>query len=114
MKIQLEQEIEEKRKLLELEQEKKREAGMDVADAPTSGTNGDSANVAQDVDWAFIVHCSYNPLLQDTCMSVVDSYIGTLIVVPQSISLQSVICSFLLIPPLQGFMLHAQITPLIL
>ena len=54
---------------------KKREVGMAVAEAPTFDTNGDSANVAQDVDWAFSVHCSYNPLLQDTCMSVVDSHV---------------------------------------
>ena len=54
---------------------KKIEAGMDVAEAPTFGTNVDLANVAQDADWAFSVHCSYNPLLQDTCMSVVDSHV---------------------------------------
>ena len=48
---------------------------MAIAEAPTSGTTADSANVAQDADWAFSVHCSYNPLLQDTCMSVVDSHV---------------------------------------
>lgn len=48
---------------------------MVVAEAPTSGINGDSAIVAQDANWEFSVHCSYNPLLQDTCMFVVDSHV---------------------------------------
>ena len=93
---------------------KKREAGMAVAEAPTSDTNGDSANVAQDADWAFSVHCSYNPLLQDTCMSVVDSHVwyfdsGA----SNHITLQRDM-SLLLIVPLQGVLFRAQITPLIL
>ena len=53
---------------------KKKEAGMAATtEAPTTGSKSESANVAQDADWAFTVHCSYNPLLHDTCMSIVDS-----------------------------------------
>ena len=44
---------------------------MAVADASPSTT--ESANVVQDTEWAFSVQCSYDTLLHDSCMSVVDS-----------------------------------------
>ena len=50
---------------------KKKEANIAIVDA--SPSNAKSANVVQDSEWAFIVQCSYNPLLHDACMSVVDS-----------------------------------------
>ena len=50
---------------------KKKEAGMAVAEASPSTT--ESANVVQDTEWAFSAQCSYDPLLHDSCMSVVDS-----------------------------------------
>ena len=55
---------------------KKKEAGMAATtEAPTTNSKSESANVAQDADWAFTVHCSYNPLLHDTCMSIMDSHV---------------------------------------
>ena len=49
---------------------KKKEANIAVVDA--SPSNAKSANVVQDAEWAFTVQCSYNPLLHDACMSIVD------------------------------------------
>ena len=43
-----------------------------MALANTSPSYLEFANVVQDADWAFIVQCSYDPLLHDSCMSVVD------------------------------------------
>ena len=42
-----------------------------VANASPSST--ESINVVQDIDWAFNAQCNYDPLLHDSCMSVVDS-----------------------------------------
>ena len=47
---------------------------MAVAEASPSTT--ESANVVQDTEWAFSAQCSYDPLLHDSCMSVVDSDVG--------------------------------------
>ena len=81
---------------------KKKEAGMAATtEAPTTNSKSESANVTQDADWAFTVHCSYNPLLHmiHVCLLWIHMY-GILIVVPQSISLCSVICLLLLnLPP---------------
>ena len=41
---------------------------MAVSDA--SPSNSESANMVQDTEWAFNVHCSYNPSVHDACMSV--------------------------------------------
>ena len=54
---------------------KKREASMAIIEATTTPSNGESANIVQDADWAFSVTCSYNPSLHGICMSIVDSHV---------------------------------------
>ena len=54
---------------------KKREAGMDIIEATTTPSNGESTNIVQDADWAFSMTCNYNPSLHGTCMSIVDSHV---------------------------------------
>ena len=58
---------------LKQKEAKKKEAGMVVVDA--SPSNSESANMVQDIEWAFNVHCSYNPSVHDACMSVADSQV---------------------------------------
>ena len=52
---------------------KKKEVGMAVADTSTSKV--EFANVVQESEWVFVVHCSYDPSLHDACMSVADSHV---------------------------------------
>ena len=73
---------------------KKKEANIVVVDAAPS--NAKSANVVQDAEWAFTIERSYNSLLHDACMSIVDLICGTLIVVPLSSLPCSVLCLLLL------------------
>ena len=49
---------------------KNKESNIAIIDA--SPSNAKSANVVQDSEWEFIIHCNYNPLLHDACMSIVD------------------------------------------
>ena len=50
---------------------KKKEASMVVVD--TSFSTIDFANVVQGVDQELIVQCSHDPLMHDSCMSIVNS-----------------------------------------
>ena len=58
---------------LKAKEAKKKEASMAISDA--SPSNLESANMVQDTEWAFNVHCSYNPSVHDACMSVADSQV---------------------------------------
>ena len=49
---------------------KKKVTGMAVTEASPSTT--ESTNVVQDTEWAFSAQCSYDPLLHDSGISVVD------------------------------------------
>ena len=55
---------------LAVKEAKKKEAGMVVQD--TTLSTPESANVVQDLDWAFTVQCSYDPSREDACMAVAD------------------------------------------
>ena len=83
---------------------KKREVDMVATDATTS--NFEYANVVQDVEWVLV----YIAAITHHCMILVCllwiMMYGTLIVVPQSISLRSIICLLLLNLLLQGVMLY--------
>ena len=79
-----------------------------------SPSNSESTNMVQDTEWAFNVHCNYNPFVHDACMSVADSQVwyfdsGA----TKHITSQRDIFSFLESALLQGIQLHVQIIPCI-
>ena len=58
-------------KLKAKEAKKKESNAATIADA---STGSDSANVVQDAEWAFTLHCQYDPSGHDACLAVfVDS-----------------------------------------
>ena len=92
---------------------KKKEAGMSVITEASPSTT-ESANVVQDIEWTFSVQCNYDPLLYDSCMSVVDSYVwyfdsGA----TKHITSQCILFTLLSLP-LKGILPHVPITPHIL
>ena len=48
---------------------------MAITEATTTPSNGESANIVQDANWAFRVTYNQNPSLHGACMSIVDSHV---------------------------------------